>query len=177
MYDVAPRRYPVCTGHLLLKEITPMLTRITATLFLAALLAAVVVFPRNHVQAQGFGPQERFVCGVNERDEIWCTSYRGLETGHWERIPGSLKQVVIHDGHLWGVNRNDDIYYSDDFRGGDAHWVHLDGKAKEISEGHGVICVVNEQDQIYCADEGINTPHPHWHHAPAGANLKFISVN
>jgi Tectonin domain len=154
-----------------------MPTRITITLVLAVLLAALFVFPHSHVRAQGFGPNDRFVCGANERDEIWCTSYRGLETGHWEKIPGSLKQVVIREGHLWGVNRNGDIYYSDDFRAGDTHWIHLDGRAKEISEGHGVICIVNDQDQIYCADEGVTTPHPRWRRAPDGANLKFISVN
>lgn len=154
-----------------------MLTRISITLVVAALVAAVVIFPHTHVRAQGFGGGDRFVCGVNERDEIWCTSYRGLETGHWERVPGSLKQVVVRQGHLWGVNHNGDIFYADDFRAGDTHWVHLDGKAKEISEGGGVICIVNDQDQIYCADEGITSPHPRWHHAPAGANLKFISVN
>lgn len=154
-----------------------MPTRITITLVLATLLAALFVFPHTHVRAQGFGPADRFVCGVNERDEIYCTSYRGMETGRWEKIPGSLKQVVIREGHLWGVNRNEDIFYADDFRAGDTHWIHLDGKAKEISEGHGVICIVNDADQIYCADEGINTPRPHWHRAPAGANLKFISVN
>lgn len=154
-----------------------MLTRISITIALAALLAAVFIFPLTHVRAQGFGPEERFVCGVNEGDAIFCTSYHGLETGHWERIPGSLKQVVIREGHLWGVNRNGDIFYSDDFRAGAAHWIHLDGKAKEISEGHGVLCIVSDTDQIACADEGINTPHPRWHHAPAGDSLKFISVN
>ena len=154
-----------------------MLTRISITIVLAALLAAVFVFPHTRVRAQGMGPNERLVCGVNEHDEIYCTSYRGLESGRWEKIPGLLKQVVIREGHLWGVNRNEDIFYSDDFRSGDGHWIKLDGKGKEISEGHGVLCIVNDQDQIYCADEGINTPHPRWHHAPAGANLKFISVN
>jgi hypothetical protein len=154
-----------------------MPTRLATTLAIAALLAAVFMFPRTSVRAQGFGGNDRFVCGVNERDEIWCTSYQGLEHGRWEKIPGSLKQVVVRQGHLWGVNHNDDIYYADDFRADPGRWVHLDGKAKEISEGHGVICIVNEQDQIYCADQGINTPRPQWHHAPDGANLKFISVN
>ena len=154
-----------------------MPTRITITLVLATMLAALFIFPHAHVRAQGFGSNERFVCGVNERDEIWCTSYHGMETGHWEKVPGSLKQVVVHEGHLWGVNRNGDIYYSDDFRAGDVHWVHMDGRAKEISEGHGVICIVNDTDQIYCADEGINTAHPRWRRAPDGAKLKFISIN
>jgi hypothetical protein len=147
------------------------------TLAIAALLAAVFMFPHTNVHAQGWGGNDRFLCGVNERDEIWCTSYQGMEHGRWERIPGSLKQVVIHSGHLWGVNRNGDIYYADDFRGDQTHWVHQDGKAKEISEGHGVVCIVNDQDQIYCADQGINGPRPQWHRAPDGANLKFISVN
>jgi hypothetical protein len=154
-----------------------MLTRITITLVLATLLAAVFIFPHTHVQAQGFGPDERFVCGVNERDEIFCTSYRGMENGRWEKIPGFLKQVVIREGHLWGVNRNGEMFYSDDFRAGDTHWVRMEGRAKEISVGHGVLCAVNDKDQIYCADEGINTAHPRWHRAPDGANLKFISVN
>jgi hypothetical protein len=154
-----------------------MLTRITIPLVLAALLAAVFIFPHTHVRAQGFGPDERFVCGVNERDEIFCTSYRGMENGRWERIPGSLRQVVIREGHLWGVNRNGEMFYSDDFRAGDTHWIRLEGRAKEISVGHGVLCHVNDKDQIYCADEGIYTSHPRWHRAPDGANLKSISVN
>jgi hypothetical protein len=156
-----------------------MPTRIMITLVLATFLAALFAFPHSHVLAQSFGPNDRFVCGTNEHDEIWCTSYpRGVETGHWERIPGSLKQVVVGDGgHLWGVNRNGDIYYSDDFRSGAAHWVHLDGTAKEVSEGHGLVCIVNDKDKIWCADEGINTAHPRWRVSPAGANLKFLSVN
>lgn len=153
-----------------------MPARITIRLVLAISLAALFAFPHSHVGAQASGPNERLICGTNDADEIWCTSYRGLETGRWEKIPGHLKQVVIREGHLWGVNRAGDIFYADDFRAGDTHWVHLDGRAKEISEGHGVICIVNDQDQIYCADEGINTPHPHWHRAPVGA-FKFISIN
>jgi hypothetical protein len=155
-----------------------MRARITITLLLATFLSALFVFPHSHVRAQAFGPNDRFVCGTNERDEIWCASYKGLETGHWEKIPGSLKQVVVGDGgHLWGVNRMGLIYYADDVRTGSDRWVHLEGQAKEISEGHGVVCIVNDKDQIWCADEGINTPHPRWHLAPAHANLKFISVN
>jgi hypothetical protein len=154
-----------------------MSKRLAITLAIVALLAAVFMFPRTSVRAQGWGPNDHFFCGVNERDEIYCTSYMGMEHGRWERLPGNLRQVVIRDGHLWGVNRNGDIYYAEDFRADQTHWVHLDGKAKEISEGHGVICIVNDQDQIYCADQGINSPRPQWHRAPDGANLKFISVN
>jgi hypothetical protein len=153
-----------------------MPTRITITLALAILLAALFTFPHSHVRAQ-VGANDRFICGTNLKYEIWCASYKGMEGGHWERIPGELKQVVIHEGHLWGVNVHGDIYYSDDFRSGAARWIHLDGKAKEISEGHGIICIVTDKDQIYCADEGINTPHPRWHISPRGDALNFISVN
>jgi hypothetical protein len=170
-------RYPALYRQHFAQGDHAMLTRITITLVLAALLAAVFIVPHPHVRAQGFGPEERFVCGVNERDEIFCTSYRGMEHGRWEKIPGSLRQVVIRQGHLWGVNRGGEIFYSDDFRAGDTHWIRLEGRAKEISEGHGVLCHVNDKDQVYCADEGIDTPHPRWHRAPDGANLKFISVN
>jgi Tectonin domain len=154
-----------------------MCKRLAIVLGVAALLAAVFMFPHTSVRAQGWGANDRFLCGVNERNEIWCTSYQGMEHGRWERIPGSLKQVVVRQGHLWGVNSNDDIYYADDFRSDPGRWIHQEGKGKEIAEGHGVICIVNEQDQIWCADQGINTAHPQWHRAPDGANLKFISVN
>jgi hypothetical protein len=159
------------------EEFNEMCKRLAIALGVAALLAAVFMFPHTSVRAQGWGANDRFLCGVNERNEIWCTSYQGMEHGRWERIPGSLKQVVVRQGHLWGVNSNDDIYYADDFRSDPGRWIHPEGKGKEIAEGHGVICIVNEQDQIWCADQGINTAHPQWHRAPDGANLKFISVN
>ncbi len=125
--------------------------------------------------ASAFEPGERILCGTNESNEIYCSSYRGMEHGHWERLPGSLKQVIIRDSQLWGVNGNGEIFYAADFR--NPVWVHLQGRAKEISEGHGVLCHVNNYDQIWCADHGITSPQPEWHRAPDGARLKFISVN
>jgi hypothetical protein len=127
--------------------------------------------------AQGAdGAHERILCGTNDANEIWCASYNGLEHGHWERITGELKQVIVRDGHLWGVNSIGEIWYGEDIHHHE-NWVHLQGKAKEISEGHGVLCHVNDKDEIWCADKGITTEHPEWHKAPAGARLKFISVN
>jgi hypothetical protein len=122
-----------------------------------------------------FQRSERIVCGTNEKNEIWCTSYNGMEHGKWERVPGSLKQVIVRDGQLWGVNAQDEIYYANDIT--NPQWVHLQGRGKEITEGHGVLCIVNDRDEIWCADKGITTPQPEWRKAPDGARLKFVSVN
>jgi hypothetical protein len=137
-------------------------------LYTLALCAAV---PAAHA----FEPGERILCGTNDNDEIYCASYRGMEHGRWERLPGSLKQVIVRDGQLWGVNRAGEMYYAADFR--NPQWIRLQGRAKEISEGHGVLCHVNDRDEIWCADRGITTPQPEWHRAPDGARLRFVSVN
>jgi len=124
---------------------------------------------------RAFEGTDRIVCGTNEQNEIWCTSYQGLEHGQWVRLPGSLKQVIVRDGQLWGVNLQGEIYYASDVR--NPQWIKIQGRAKEITEGHGVLCTVNDVDEIWCADKGINTPQPAWHMAPRRDRLKFISVN
>src|ERR1700676_816448 len=75
-----------------------------------------------------FERSEKIVCGTNEKNEIWCTSYNGIEYGKWERLPGSLKKVIVRDGQLWGVNAQGEIYYAADITS--PQWVHLDGHAK-----------------------------------------------
>ena len=126
-------------------------------------------------RAQAIDGSQRIICGANDRNEIWCTTYQGMEHGKWERLPGSLKQVVVRGGHLWGINAAGEIYYAADFR--NTNWVHLEGSAKEISEGNGVLCVSSKTDEIWCADQGITTPHPQWKRAPDDAKLKSISIN
>ena len=117
----------------------------------------------------------RIICGTNAGNEIYCTSWEGMEHGRWERLPGELKQIVVRDGQVWGVNIHGVIFYAADFR--HPQWQSLPGpRAKEISEGHGVLCYVNDGDQIWCADKNITTS-PEWHKAPDGASLKFITVN
>jgi Tectonin domain len=124
---------------------------------------------------RAFQASGRIVCGTNDSNEIWCTSFAGLEHGKWEHVPGSLKQVIVRDGQLWGVNARGEIYYAADL--GNPQWVHLKGQAMEITEGHGVLCVTNERNDIWCADKGITTPNPDWRKAPDNARLKFVSVN
>jgi hypothetical protein len=126
-------------------------------------------------RAQGLDGSQRIVCGTNSQNEIWCTSYAGMEHGRWERLHGSLKQVLVRGGQLWGVAADGRIFYSPDFR--NPSWVQLHGSAKEISEGHGLLCIVDNKDEVYCADKGITTPEPDWKKAPAGAQLKFVSIN
>jgi hypothetical protein len=118
---------------------------------------------------------ERVVCGTNEANEIWCTTYNAMEQGKWERLPGAATQVLVRSGHIWAVNAKGHLYYAADYR--NPHWIELRGDAKEISEGNGLLCVVNTKDTIYCADKGITTPNPDWKKAPDRAALKFISVN
>jgi Tectonin domain len=121
---------------------------------------------------QGSG---RIVCGTNDSNDIYCTTYEGLEHGKWEQLPGHLKQVIVRDQHLWGVNAQGDIYYAADIR--NPQWIQLQGHATEVTEGHGVLCVVNERSAVYCADKGITTPTPQWRMAPDNSRLKFVSVN
>ena len=127
------------------------------------------------IWAQALDGSRRIVCGTNERDEIYCTNYDGMEHGRWQRLPGTLKQVLVRDGQLWGVKSNGEIWYAADFR--NPNWIRLQGFGKEISEGHGLLCIVNDRDEVWCADKGINTPRPEWRKAPDGARLKFITVN
>jgi len=143
--------------------------------FLLAIVALLAIGFAALERVQALDGSRRVVCGTNERNEIWCTNYEGMEHGGWERLPGSLKQVLVRDGRLWGVNASGEIYYADDFR--NSNWVRLDGSAKEISEGHGLLCIVNNKDEVWCADKGITTPHPEWRKAPDGASLHFVSVN
>jgi hypothetical protein len=121
-----------------------------------------------------FQPSDKIVCGTDEKDGIWCTSY-GKELGKWVRIPGFLKQVVVRDGQLWGVSSQGDIYYAADIN--NPQWVLLQGHAKELSEGHGVLCIVDDQDQVWCADKGITTRKPEWAKATGGVTLKFVTLN
>ena len=135
--------------------------------------AAIVVALLGAATSQAWAG--KIICGTNEANDIYCSSWQGMEHGRWEKLPGKLKQVVVRDDHLWGVGPNGEIFYADNFRS--PQWVHLQGKAKEISEGHGVLCHVNDKDEIWCADKGITTPNPEWKKAPDGARLKFISVD
>lgn len=144
--------------------------KISGNLVLA--VAALGLAPLAHAFDRDDGP---VICGTAADDSIWCTSVRGMEHGHWERIPGALKQVIVRERQLWGVNREGEIWYAADFR--NPNWVRLEGRAKEISEGHGVLCVVNDRDEIYCATAGITGPHPEWHRSPNGSKLSFISVD
>jgi hypothetical protein len=137
-----------------------------------SLILTIVLLGSSVHAFQGSG---RVVCGTNDSNEIWCTTYDGLEHGKWEHLPGSLKQVIVRDGQLWGVNAQGDIFYAADIR--NPNWVHLQGRAIEITEGHGVLCAANERSDIWCADKGITTPTPQWRKAPDNARLKFITVN
>jgi hypothetical protein len=147
------------------------MTMKNSLLAIIGLLGMALVIQR----AQGLDFSQRIVCGTNEQNEIWCTNYVGMEHGRWERVPGSLKQVLVRDGHIWGVSPDGKIWYVPDLRS--PKWMQLRGYGKEISEGHGLLCVVNEKDEVWCADRGINTPDPNWKKAPDGARLKFVSIN
>jgi len=138
-------------------------------------LAIVLTMGLLWSSVHAFQSTDRIICGTDEGNGIWCTSYTGMEHGSWARLPGILKQVVVRDGHMWGINTQYEIYYAADIN--NPKWTRIHGKAKEITEGHGVLCTVNDTDQVWCADQGITTPDPQWHQAPNHARLGFISVN
>src|ERR1700733_730731 len=131
-----------------------------------AFMALVFALGRAHA----LDGSKRVVCGTNEANEILCTNYEGMDHGKWERLPGSMKQVIIRSGHLWGVNTKGEIYYAPYITS--ASWVRLSGFAKEISAGDGLLCIVNNNDEVWCADRGITGPTPEWKKAPDGAKLK-----
>jgi Tectonin domain len=134
----------------------------------------VVGLTARSAPVDAFQPTDRIVCGTDGKDQIWCTTY-GKELGKWERIPGSLRQVIVREGQLWGVSSAGDIYYAADIS--NPKWVHLQGQAKQIAVGQGVLCIVNDRNELWCADKGITTPKPDWRKASDGATLQFVSVN
>jgi hypothetical protein len=137
-------------------------------------LSVVLIAALFGVSVHALQATDRVVCGTNDSNDIYCTTYNGLEHGKWEKLEGHLKQVVVRDGHVWGVNAAGEIYFAADIS--KPRWVRLEGEATEITEGHGVICVVNKRSDIYCADKNITTA-PVWRKAPDNASLKFVSVN
>ncbi|ORZ38240.1 hypothetical protein BCR44DRAFT_132455 [Catenaria anguillulae PL171] len=51
----------------------------------------------------------RIVCGVNDRDEIFCAS-GDVANPQWKQLNGALRHVSVSNGALYGVNRADMIY-------------------------------------------------------------------
>lgn len=89
---------------------------------------------------------------VNAQCEVfrWVSkNFAGFD-GHWQQMPGSLRQISVYDDHtVVGTNMNDDIWYWDRNVN---DWRAFTGKLKHVSVGatnYGHVWGVNSQGEVW----------------------------
>jgi hypothetical protein len=89
---------------------------------------------------------------VNAQSEIfrWVSKdFLGYD-GHWEKMPGQLRQISVYDDHtVVGTNHNDDIWYWDRVVN---DWKQFAGKLRHVSVGatnYAHVWGVNAQGEVW----------------------------
>jgi len=84
------------------------------------------------------------VWGISTTDGI----YKRANSGKWNKVPGSLKQISTSMNSAVGVNKYDDIFTAIP-SGTSVSWKQVPGKLKQVAVSGSEVWGVNKKDQIY----------------------------